>query len=456
MGMDEKDKNKLKKIRKIIIISASVFLVLCITLVIVFFILFSDKNRSSKKVENTTVTEIIKKNYIKGFENTKNSGEFSFYLPEDDINTLLSIGTKTIEDKHIESIYYEAGEDNHHYFYVDVKKSPIKTRVIFDTVSSIENETDFHLCINEIKMGKTNPTNLLIKKGYLTTDFINRYFEACYLPISFNESAFSFNVNPFKLMDLFPKTEIGDIFFDVAKQKSEILKINEKFTGFSIDFSKFRTENHEDFVAPTYTLPDFYGELKDECELVDFSSMSVGESKTVYSISENELNSLFEDCKVDVFDEITSKLLPNKSAEFSLVGTKVTFMDSSSLKIDFSYSLNGYEVVVSTAISFTDLSTSYFFSNFSIQYNVSSGTYVFNGASNEIVESFISHLRGIFENIEETQEGFFEFNENSDLLLINLESMNNSFTDASLINSEKSIGIDLVNHAITFALTKTL
>ena len=87
--MKENNQTKKKRIKFWISISVCGTLFLSTILLVMWFILLRDHNRSSFVRSEETPEEIIKKNYIKGFENTKNSGEFSYFLPQDDMNNLL-------------------------------------------------------------------------------------------------------------------------------------------------------------------------------------------------------------------------------------------------------------------------------------------------------------------------------------------------------------------------------
>ena len=121
---------------------------------------FHDSNRNAYETKGYESSKIIKKNYIDGFSKTSSTREFNFYLPKDDINELLSKSVEKLNDKYIESIYYDIGEENHHYFYFDLKVPLIKTRVVLDTQGytqealekyADDNGIDTCIYINETK-----------------------------------------------------------------------------------------------------------------------------------------------------------------------------------------------------------------------------------------------------------------------------------------------------------------
>ena len=158
VNKDDKDKHSFKKrLKLIIIISALSSLVIVLAGFIFLYIKLSDKNRNTYKERELEVAEIINKNYIDGLKDVSTSGQFSFSLPEEDVNELLSIASKSLNDKHIESIYYKVGENKHHYFCFDLKRVPFKTRVVVDTVSQVDLENNcFNLAIQKCDIGQVS------------------------------------------------------------------------------------------------------------------------------------------------------------------------------------------------------------------------------------------------------------------------------------------------------------
>lgn len=110
-----------KKAKKVLLIIMIILFLLTIAGIIFIYAKLHDGNRNKYEIKGYESSEIIKKNYINGFSRTNTTGEFNFYLPEDDINELLSKSVDKLGNKHIESIYYSKGEEDHHYFYVDLK-----------------------------------------------------------------------------------------------------------------------------------------------------------------------------------------------------------------------------------------------------------------------------------------------------------------------------------------------
>lgn len=183
-----KKQAKKKKAKKIILIVMTVLFVLTIAGIIFIYVKFHDGNRNKYEAKGYESSEIIKKNYIDGFSKTSSIGEFNFYLPKDDINELLSKSVVKLNDKYIESIYYDVGEENHHYFYFDLKVPLIKTRVVVDTISVADPASNsYYLAIQNCTIGKMSAFGYLSKKGYFSQEFIGKIAEYSNLPISYVE-----------------------------------------------------------------------------------------------------------------------------------------------------------------------------------------------------------------------------------------------------------------------------
>ena len=94
--------NKTHKIRLIFFISLFTFLALIVAALIFIISKLKDTNRNTYQSRGIEHGEIIKKNYINGFKETETTGKFSYTLPAEDINELLSNGVESIDDKYRE------------------------------------------------------------------------------------------------------------------------------------------------------------------------------------------------------------------------------------------------------------------------------------------------------------------------------------------------------------------
>ena len=448
--MDEQTQNKKRsKLKTVLIISTSSFLfVIAVCLILVFAIL-TDKNTSAHQKSENEITEIIQKNYVKGFKNTGNSGIFSFSMDENDINNLFEKANENITDKHISKKYYQS-IDNHHYFYIDLKNTfLVKTRVVFDTVvTSINDDFSYNLGIVSCKMGKTNALTML-KKANLLSEGI---FYSDYLPIKFNEDRNEFVVSPLTFIDLFPKTEISDLFFGIAKDHLNLFSLNQSLLGFNLDFSKLSTSETSDIdLTIEYNL---YNDLKTACESVDFSSLSVGESHTSYSIDEVAASSLLSKCCASQEKEIIESPLTEEKVIFSLAAVKAKMKPGNIIEVSLTYSLNAYNIDIVNEIELIDASTTYFNSSFESKNSFKIGAYSYEGKENKIVGVIRNKVVSLFSKLSEIQSDFFTFNNNNQTLNINLETMNNNFSDLDLKYSYKSVQVNQATKTLDFILTK--
>ena len=443
------DSRKRRKFFITFSICASLFL--ATILIVIWAILLTDKSRSTYERSDAESTEIIKKNYIKGFENIESTGEFTFRFREDEINDLLYDGVQTLDDKHISNIYYEKVENDFHTFYVDLKKMPVKTRVVITTYVGESDSNTINLNIYSVKIGKVDASKYLVRKGYLTEEFINKYFEACNLPISYNESAYSFQIKATSYISMFPKGDFANLLWNEVLETSQCYSVNTSTLGLNVLFSKLRTTSELSKKTFETPLPDFYQELKDSLEVIDFSAMSIGESKTAYSISLDDFDHLLTESLPANKEEITSTLLSSK-ATFELVGASTKIKNDGNLDIAFLYSLNGYLVDVHQDTEFNDYSTSYFNAEFSITNSIT-----FANQNKEEIKNYFSPLfEEIYKNVQKKVPNFFNFSETGKTLGIDLEALNDSHSSSSLKNSYKTLFVDSTSTAINFIVQKTV
>ena len=440
-----------KKLKFLITLSVCTTLFILTVLLVIWAILLTDKARSTYIRSDAESSEIINKNYIKGFEDTFENGEFSFRFREDEINDMLSDGVKAINDKHIENIYYEKGQEKFHIFYVDLKKMPIKTRVAFTTYVSEWDTDKLTLKIYTAKMGKIECSKHLARRGYLTEKFLNKYLEACHLPATYNETAKAFMISAKDYVSMFPKGDFTNLLWNEVLETPDAYLMNPTTLGLNVNFKAFRTSSNVTKKTFENEVPNFYQELKDELEAIDFSSMALGESKVAYSISLDDFDHLLEESLPVTKEEVSSTLLSSK-ATFELVGSNTTIKNDGSLDIAYLYSLNGYLVDVHQDVEFDDYSTSYFNAEFSIANNIT-----FASKDKDEYKAYFSPIfEQIYENVEEKQSNLFNFNPLNKTLGIDLESLNNSHSDSSLRDSYKSVELDITNKALNFIVQKTL
>lgn len=443
-------KNSGKKLKFLITLSVCTTLFILTVLLVIWTILLTDKTRSTYVRSDAESSAIINKNYIKGFEDISENGEFSFRFREDEINDMLFDGVKAINDKHIENIYYEKGQEKFHIFYVDLKKMPIKTRVTITTYVSEWDTDKLTLKIYTAKMGKVECSKHLVRRGYLTEKFLNKYLDSCHLPATYEETSKAFVISAKDYVSMFPKGDFTNLLWNELLETPDAYLMNPTTLGINVSFSKLRTTS--ELTKKTYEteLPNFYQELKDNLEAVDFSSMSVGESRTAYSISLDDFDHLLTECLPNTKEEVSSTLLSSKAA-FELVGSNTSIKNDCNLDVAYLYLLNGYLVDVHQDIDFDDYSTSYFNAEFSIKNSIT-----FADKTKDEFKSFFNPVfEKIHKNINEKTLNFFNYSKANKTLDIDLQAMNESHLSSSLRNSYKAISLDSTNKTLVFKITKT-
>lgn len=440
-----------KKLKFLVSVSVSITLFFVAVLLVIWSIILTDKTRSTYVRSDVEFSEIINKNYIKGFEDMSQSGEFSFRFREDEINDLLSDGVKAINDKHIENIYYEKGQEKFHIFYVDLKKMPIKTRVVITTYVSEWDTDKLTLKIYTAKMGKVECSKHLERRGYLTEKFLNKYLDACHLPATYNETSKAFIIGAKDYVSMFPKGDFTNLLWNEVLETPDAYLMNPTTLGINVSFSKLRTTSELTKKTSETELPNFYQELKDNLEAVDFSSMSVGESRTAYSISLDDFDHLLTECLPNTKEEVNSTLLSSK-ATFELVGSNTSINNEGNLDITYLYSLNGYLVDVHQEVEFDDYSTSYFNAEFSITNYITFA----NKNKGDYKTYFSPIFEEIYKNIQEKVSNFFNYSKTNKTLSIDLETMNNSHSSSSLRDSYKSIFTNSSGKTIDFIVQKSV
>lgn len=448
----EKPKKK-KKVKKILLFVMTVMLILTIAGIIFIYVKVHDGSRNKYQVKGYDTSEIIKKNYIDGFSNISSTGVFNFSLPQDDVNELLSKSVEKLNDKYIESIYYESGEDSHHYFYVDLKVPVIKTRVVVDTISVADpTSNSYYLAIQNCTIGKMPAFGYLSKKGYFSQEFIGKIAEYSNLPISYVEEYNSIKYEPLKYMSEFPKGDIGDLIFDVVNQDTSVISLNQSDLGFKIDFSSLR---NPDFISEedSSLIVDVYSRVKTALDDIDSSTLPIDEPYVVETLSEKELSKLVNNSFVTVSDdELTSTLTSNKT-KFSIVGANVTFVDDVTIRFSLNISINDYVVNLNVnAEIFSDIYDfeTYFF----LEEECSIENIKYSGGDNLYVRFINEILNDSFSNLMESQPKAFNADPLVDQFSINLNGISDELSDISLKLSPKEIRINLIDKQLKFIVTR--
>ena len=450
---DLKKQAKKKKAKKIILIVMTVLLVLTIAGIIFIYVKLHDGNRNTYEAKGYESSEIIKKNYIDGFNKTSSTGEFNFYLPKDDINELLSKSVEKLNDKYIESIYYDIGVENHHYFYFDLKVPLIKTRVVLDTVS-VEDPANncYSLAIQNCTIGKMNAFGFLSKKGYISQEFFGKIGEYSNLPISYVSEYNSIKYEPLKYMDQFPQGDVAGLVFDFAKQDSSTYSLTQDNLGFKIGFKKFR---NSDYVEDTTTTPvaDVYQRVKQALEETDSSSLPIDEPYCVATISDKELSAIINDSFEVVKDDDIESALTTNRAKFSINRISVKFIDDITMKYVYDVSINGYIININQDVelfnSIYDFETEFFAAE-----EIESGGIKFIGGDNGHVREINEILNDTFVKLESKQPKAFEASPLNDSFLLCLDGISDELSDITLKYAGKETRINSLDGNLEFCVRK--
>ena len=448
-----KKQAKKKKAKKIILIVMTILLVLTIAGIIFIYVKLHDGNRNAYDTKGYESSEIIKKNYIDGFSKTSSTGEFNFYLPKDDINELLSKSVEKLNDKYIESIYYDIGEENHHYFYFDLKVPLIQTRVVLDTVS-VEDPANncYYLSIQNCMIGKTNAFGFLSKKGYISQEFFGKIGEYSNLPISYVAEYNAIKYEPLKYLEQFPQGDVAGLVFDFAKQDVSTYSLTQNNLGFKINFKKFR---NSDYVPETSTTPvvDVYQKVKQALEETDSSSLPIDEPYCVATISDKELSAIINDSFKVVEDDDVESTLTNNKASFSINRVSVKFIDDITMKYIYDVSVNGYIININQDVepfgSIYDFETCFFAAE-----EIESGSIKFTGGDNGHVREINEILNETFANLETKQPKAFESSPLNDSFLINLNGISDELSDITLKYAPKEVRINSLEKQLEFIVTR--
>ena len=441
-----------KKAKKILLIVMIVMLVLTIAGIIFIYVMLHDNNRNQYEVKGYESSEIIKKNYIDRFSKTSSTGEFNFYLPQDDINELLSKSVEKLNNKHIESIYYDIGEENHHYFYVDLKVPVIKTIVVVDTVS-VEDPANncYYLGIQNCTIGKMNAFGFLSKKGYFSQEFFGKIADYSNLPISYVAEYNAIKYEPLKYMDQFPLGDVAGLIFDFAKQDTSTYSLTPENLGFKISFKKFKNSDYGP--ESSSSVVDVYQRVKTALDATDSSSLAIDEPYCVATLSENELNAIVNESFQSVKDDDIESTLTTNKAKFSIVKLSVRFVDDITMRYIFNVSVNGYVININQDVEIfngiNDFETEFFAAE-----EIESGGIKFSGGDNGHVREINEILNDTFSNLESKQPKVFEASPLNDSFLIRLDGISDELSDISLKYATKEIRINSLNATIEFVITR--
>ena len=440
--------------KRIVLISIIVSLLLTIAGIIFIYIKLNDKNRNSNKINDYEITEIIKKNYIDGFKDISNGGEFTFSLPKDDVNELLSKNVKKLNNKRIESIYYDTGEDNRHFFYVDLKKTGIKTRVVIDTLLEVDEANKcYYFVIQDCTMGKTPAFSFLSKKGYFSQEFFSKIAEYSNLPISYLEDANRIKYEPIKYVDQFPYGDVSSLMVEFVKEVPSTISLDPSSIGFKVDFTKFRNADYAQETESTEVV-DVYQRVKDVLNAISYDSLPLNEPYIITSLTEKELAAILNDSFGESNDEELKSSLTSNVANFSINRINVKVVDDITLKYVFDVTVNGYICNITQNVEFTNDIYDFETHLYAAQ-EIESGGVKFTGLNNKQVNQILNVGDNTFTRVKAKQPKAFDFDASASRFDIYLNGLSTEIP-AKLQSCPKETSLDSLNKSINFVVTKIM
>lgn len=347
-----------KKARIIILILGCLFVILLSAVYLIFLLSHRDYSRNPyTKVSNSNI-QLIQKNLMDGFKDTKESGKYVFKLSDEDINHILLNSTEELLPSKSESIYLNSSES---MLYVDLKPTfGVPTRVRYNITNIGLTQTKEHI-YQIITPGKMGKLPYVLGHHIKPEEFVCELSNRSGLPLSWVGGALV--VSPSKLIEVFPSTPIKSFLNEVINAKPECLSIDpNSMFGFTIDFSRLNPNpSIEKKIAEE--LPDLYSRVSNSLTTEFLSSIPIGESKKACSIGVSDIN----------------KLISSKFSRFEL---EHALIDSS----DVSVSLAIEDIYVSlTDVTHLDFVVVTSINDYKVYFNLSS---VINSIPNKMIIEF--------------------------------------------------------------------
>ncbi len=287
------NKKNHKKLKIALTISLCSVLVLLTGVYLLFFFTHKDSNRNPNIKGEMNNTQIIEKNLIEGFSTTKDTGRYTFRLPQDDLNQILLNSSSDLLLGKEESIYIDSSSLT---FYVDFKPIlGVPTRVGYTFKNFGVNPSKEHVYILEDvpKMGKLP---YMWGHRFNFEDFMKEVSKRSNLPLTWDNAVLT--ASPVKLLEYYPDEGVRNILSELIKAKPECLIIDpNSLFGFDIDLSKFKSATIPSREM-SQTLLNLEDQVKSSLTSEFLSSIPIGESKVATSLSIKDINKHF-DIKLD-------------------------------------------------------------------------------------------------------------------------------------------------------------
>lgn len=162
-----KDRRKLDKKKKRMIILASIFGVIGITCS-VFVFLIMDLSLFPYTDQNLTNEQVINRQLALSLNDAETNKSINFEINQDSLNQLLINSRKTLQDNSGYRDFYVDIEDNNYIFEASINLKLISSKVYVHTTLTNENG-DFIFNINKVKLGKLGGKRMLNKEVFDAT-----------------------------------------------------------------------------------------------------------------------------------------------------------------------------------------------------------------------------------------------------------------------------------------------
>ncbi|MBQ0009225.1 MAG: hypothetical protein KBS97_03015 [Firmicutes bacterium] len=427
------NKKKHKKLKKVFIILGCIIVLLFTLTYLIFLISHKDSSRNPTVKKETTNIQLIQKDLIEGFKNTKDTGRFSFRMSDEDINQILLNSTEGLLSGKEESCYIDSKVST---FYVDYKSTlGVKTRVsyVFDNYGINPSKEHVLIPTQVPRMGM-----LPYMWGHRMNfeSFINEVSKKSGLPIRWENAMLI--VSPNKLFEYFPNENIKSFVNGLISAKPECVSIDpNSLFGFDIDFSLFRGSNipGKDI---SDTLPNLYSQVNDSLTPEFLGSISSGESKKACSISVADINKL-------IYSKFSKRVIEQASIDLTDVDVTlkvddlyVSLIDTSHLAILMPVSINGYNLYfVNNSIITTFPKTMVV--NFEILTKVMLNNVEFpkeGYVGNVVISSLLESLNDICKDIS-----YMNFKSDSNTLSLDLSNIEKTNPDFTFYNGTISTNV---------------
>lgn len=333
------NKNKHKKLKKVFIILGCVIVLLFTLTYLIFLISHKDSNRNPTVKKETSNIQLIQKNLIEGFKNTKDTGKFSFRMSDEDINQILLNSTEGLLSGKEESCYIDSKTST---FYVDYKSTlGVKTRVsyVFDNYGINPSKEHVLIPTQVPKMGM-----LPYMWGHRINfeSFINEVSKKSGLPIRWENAMLI--VSPNKLFEYFPNENIKSFVNGLINAKPECVSIDpNSLFGFDINFSLFSGSSLPNKEVSD-VLPDLYSQVSNSLTNEFLESIPSGESKKACSISVSDINKVISSkFSKRVFEHVSIDLT-DVDVSLEVSDLYISLTDTGHVSFIMPVSINGYKL----------------------------------------------------------------------------------------------------------------